>query len=387
LRYIITIFIATLFFGCGSSSIRNSFHPYLHNLFLKEYFWSDKIPKKVDYQRYSTPEEMIDGLKYAPKDHWSMVMTKEDNANFLNQKSGGFGFAYPIDDDKDKIVIYTRINSPAYIAGIKRGDLIISINGKEPTFKEMQKASKNIGVSSRFEIYRATTDENLKIDITSQEYRFEVTKTSTLITDNNKRVGYMRFDSFSASATTEIDKAFDYFREQNIDKLIIDMRYNGGGSVITASILLDKLTRDRDDKIQFIMSWNEQMKYKNEMGYFETDNNSIDLKTIIFLTTEKTASASELVINSMKPYIGDRVITIGTKTHGKPVGMEGKTDGDYIYYLVNFVIANSDGFYDYFDGLEVTAGCEVEDDLKHQLGEREEEMLKKALFYIDNNHC
>jgi hypothetical protein len=129
------------------------------------------------------------------------------------------------------------------------------------------------------------------------------------------------------------------------------------------------------------------MQHKNQMGRFETDDNSINLSSIIFLTTNGTASASELVINSMKPYIEDRVITIGAKTHGKPVGMEGRTDGTYIYYLVNFVIANSDGFYDYFDGLEVTTGCEVEDDFTHQLGNIEERMLKKALFYIDNNHC
>jgi len=330
---------------------------------------------------------MIDDLKYKPIDRWSMVMTKEENDNFLNQTSGGFGFSYSANNTKERVVFFTRIDSPAYRAGLKRGDVILTVNGKKATVEEIQKASLDIGVTSSFEIYRASSDENLQIDIESKEYTFRVTEASTLASENNETIGYMLFDSFTSTATTEIDNAFDYFKEQNIKKLIIDLRYNGGGSVITASILLDKLVRDRDDEVQFLLEWNSNMQHKNQAGRFETDNNSIDLDTIIFLTTKRSASASELVINSMKPYLGEKVITIGERTHGKPVGMEGRTDGKYIYYLVNFIISNRDGFYDYFDGLEVTEGCEAEDDLSHQRGDRDEGMLKKALFYIDNGYC
>ncbi|NEW61061.1 hypothetical protein GSY74_07160 [Sulfurovum sp. bin170] len=387
MKYIILITISILFLGCGGNSSSSSFQSYLHNLFLSEYFWAEKTPKTVDYTKYSTPQAMIDDLRYTPSDRWSMVLTKEENDNFLNQKSGGFGFAYTSDDEKDKVVIYTRIDSPADNAGLKRGDVVLTINNEKATLARIQKASSNVGEISSFEIYRASSDENLQIDIVSQEYTFRVTKASTVSSEKNESVGYMLFDSFTATATTEIDQAFDFFKEQNIEKLIIDLRYNGGGSVVTASILLDKLIRDRDDEIQFKLEWNSDKQDKNQIGRFETDDNSIDLDTIIFLTTEGSASASEMVINSLKPYLGDRVVTIGSKTHGKPVGMEGRTDGTYIYYLVNFVISNSDGFYDYFDGLEVTAGCEVEDDLTHQRGDGDEKMLKKALFYIDNNHC
>jgi C-terminal processing protease CtpA/Prc len=113
----------------------------------------------------------------------------------------------------------------------------------------------------------------------------------------------MRFDSFTATATIEIDRAFDFFKEQNIEKLIIDLRYNGGGSVTTTSILLDKLMRDRDEEIQFTMAWNDKNQHKNEVARFETDENSIELKEIIFLTTAMTASASEIVINTLRPYL------------------------------------------------------------------------------------
>ncbi len=101
---------------------------------------------------------------------------------------------------------------------------------------------------------------------------------------------------------------------------------------------------------------------------------------VIFLIGRNTASASEAVINGLKPYMD--VITIGKRTYGKPVGMEGVSDGIYVYYLVNFKIENSEGLSDYFNGLEVTAGCEISDDLNHQLGDREEGLLSHGdIFY------
>ena len=105
------------------------------------------------------------------------------------------------------------------------------------------------------------------------------------------------------------------------------------------------------------------------------------------MTTSWSASASEILINALKPYLQDNVVIIGDNTHGKPVGMSGKTDGTYIYYLINFVIKNANGFYDYFNGLEVTKDCKTFDDIQHELGDPQEQMLKTALFYVDNGYC
>ncbi len=388
LRYIIFFLLTIItFIGCGGTHSSNSdYKLFLYNLLKTEYFWASYVSDDVNYSKYNSPQEMIDDLKYKPKDRWSIALTKEQNDNFLNQKSEGFGFAYTFIDNR-YIVTYVRLDSPADIAGIKRGDIIEGINNQVPTIDRMHTASTNIGEESIFHIYRASLDTFLDISILSQEYQFKVTKTSIVSTSQHQMVEYMRFDLFTIEATEEIDRAFDFFKEQNITKLVIDMRYNGGGSIITASILLDKLMRNRDDEVQFSLSWNSNYQQKNETAYFETDNNSLDLDQIIFLTTEQTASASELVINALRPYKGDNIIIVGGKTHGKPVGMEGKTDGVYVYYLINFVIKNMDGFYDYFDGLDVTSGCESLDDLTHQLGDTQEEMLKKALYYIDNGHC
>jgi C-terminal peptidase prc len=380
-RYYLILFISIIFVGCGADN--REFQSFLYRLFTTQYFWADKIPHNISYYKYHSPEEMIEKLKYREKDRWSMVMTKRQNRNFLNQKSIGFGFSYIKLDSSIFIIMYIRINSPADKAGLKRGDILLKVNNRNPTIENIKDAIKNMESETQFLIYRTDLDRNLTINILAQEYTFKVVE-ATLIRED---IGYMRLDSFTPNATEEINRAFDFFKSKSIKNLIIDIRYNRGGSIITASILLDKLMRDMDGEVQFKLTWNNAYQIKNQIGRFETDSNSLDLDKIIFLTTNITASASELVINALKPYKGDNIIIVGSRTHGKPVGMEGKLYRNYVYYLVNFVIANRDNFYDYFDGLEVTDGCSTPDDLTHQLGDSNESMLKKALFYIDNGHC
>ncbi len=381
MRYILLTFITIFYIGCGVTP-SNEYKPYLFELFTTQYFWADKVSKHISYYRYNSPQEMIDGLKYKPKDRWSMAITKEQNSNFLNQKSVGFGFSFRKIDNKFTI-IYTRIDSPANRAGIKRGDILLKLNSKKITVNRIIKAIKE-REKSTFLIYRPSLDKNITISLMAKNYKFKVTKAS-IIDDN---IGYLRLDSFTEEATEEIDSAFNFFQSKDIKNLIIDLRYNSGGSLITASILLDKLMRDMDNEVQFKIEWNSQNQNRNLTYRFETDRNSIDLDKIVFLTTRETASASELVINALKPYLEDNIAIIGDRTYGKPVGMEGKSYGRYIFYLINFVVKNSDGFYDYFDGLDVTKGCYAEDnDLLHQLGDIEEKLLKKALLYIDRGSC
>jgi C-terminal processing protease CtpA/Prc len=209
---------------------------------------------------------------------------------------------------------------------------------------------------------------------------------STVQSPGGSNVGYLRFDEFTENATVELEKAFTFFQAQNINKLVVDIRYNPGGSVNTASIFLDKMGGRLNGKVQFSMVWNPQSSGQNETLHFDTDSNSMSPLKLVFLTTGNSASASELSINAMKPYLGDNVAIVGETTHGKPTGMAGRTNGSYIYFLINFVVENSIGFYDYFDGLP--PDCAVSDtDYTHALGDPDEALLQEALYYVDNGHC
>jgi C-terminal processing protease CtpA/Prc len=366
----------------GSFSIEEK--SFLYNLFLTDYFWAEYTPQNFDTSPYNDPQSMINDLKYSPLDRWSVVITNEQFNAFSEQSSFGFGF-YPIYDINGNLLVSNiEINSPADKAGIKRGDIIQTINGEvatEELFYSIQDERGKIGV---FGINRS--GQSLTIAVAVQYYSYKVSSGSIVNSIGGESVGYLRFDSFTDNATNELEPIFTLFKQAEITKLVIDMRYNGGGLINTASILLDKLVRDKDEQIQFSTIWNSSYSYKNEIYRFETDINSLDLKQVVFLVTEDSASASELVINSLSTsYLGIDVILVGSTTHGKPVGMSGALFGNNIYYLINFALANGDGFYNYFNGLPVN--CPVADDFTHEQGDVNEAMLKKALYYIDNGSC
>ena len=395
-RYLLGLLFILLLAGCGGGSSKNSFIPpanngpdifdeqeksYLYNLFLTEYYWNDYVPHDFNYSPYTEPQPMISDLKYAALDRWSFALTRQQYNNMLSQKTAGFGFGY-----LDDFTVYTvLINSPAQKAGLMRGDRIVTINGQPVTPALLSEASSNLGQPTHFGLER---DGNpLDLTITAQEYNYKVTSYSVVQTSKGKRVGYLRFDEFTDNATDELEVAFTYFKNQGIDKLVVDLRYNPGGTVNTASIFLDKIGRGFNGQVQFTLAWNTQNTSQNETLYFDSnDPNSLALSKLVFLTTSNSASASELSINAMEPYMHSNVVTVGTRTHGKPVGMAGRTNGSYIYFLINFAVENAVGFSDYFDGLP--PDCEVEDnDFAHQLGDPNEALLREALYYIDNDHC
>jgi len=361
----------------------------LYRLFQTEYFWASETAKDIDYTTYESPQSLIDAIKYN-KDRWSFAITKKEYQDMTSQKSVGLGFICQ-DVSAGCHVVYVRIDSPVDKIGLKRGDIITKINHQHATnalINNISQEQQEELVSLK--VLRQNTHERCSATVTPREYTYKVVLNKIMETDEHHKVGYFRLDSFLGDKEIgqQIDLAFDKFKEASISKLIIDLRYNGGGSVDIASKLLNKLTHKKDSQPQFTLAWNDNYKQNDEIYRFKTEENSLDAEQIIFLTTQNSASASELVISAMKPYLGERnVIQIGDKTHGKPVGMSGKVDSDYYYFIINFVVKNSLGFYDYFDGLKVTDGCEVADDPYHELGDRNESMLKAALRYIDKNSC
>jgi len=380
IRVLVTIF--TIFIiGCGSSgsldiSSYKGYKIVLLNLFKGSYLWSDRVDTtNINILDIQSPQEMVEQLKYKPIDRWSFVITKEENSKLLSSSEYGFGFAYTL-LDRNLTVFYIRIGSPADRAGLKRGDIILKIDDIDAT-SSLLSSSINLNRDVKFTIYRR--GEILDIYIKPQEYSFKFTKREIIYGD----IGYLRLDLFSPDAIEEIDEVFSFFKSQNIRDLVVDIRYNSGGSVAVASIFLDKLVDNLDDEVQFKLKWNENYRKRDYIYRFESDENSLNLDRVVFLTTKMTASASEAVISALEPYI--EVVTIGDRTYGKPVGMEGSFDRFYAYYLINFKIENSIGFSDYFDGLDVT--CRSLDDLSHALGDINETMLSDALFFLERGEC
>ncbi|MCF6245062.1 MAG: S41 family peptidase [Sulfurovum sp.] len=353
----------------------------VHNLFLTEYYWYEQVIQDIDYKAIKQPQELINALKVTPPDVWSFSMTKKEYEDYANQKTAGFGFGYT----QNFTLYMVRIDSPAYNK-LQRGDTILKINGTTATETNIAQASANTNRETTFTVLRNNTQVN--VTITPSDYTFKVSL-GKVIPHNGMNVGYLRYDSFTGSSVDELEKIFTTFKSKNISELVIDLRYNGGGSIAVASALLDNITNQYAGQRQGYLDWNDRNKEKNEDFKFEDagdrDGNELDMKRVIFLVTKNSASASELVISALKPYLKDNIITIGTETHGKPVGMSGKVFNNNYYFLINFMVRNNADETTPFEGIPAT--CEAEDNLSFQRGDSDELMLKQALHYIDNSSC
>jgi hypothetical protein len=378
--------LSLLLSSCGgggdSSTYTLSEKEFVHDLFTTEYLWYDQVPFNIDYNNFSTPQSLIDALRVDPPDQWSFTLTSQEYEDYVNQKTIGFGFGYTTDFD----IFLVRIDAPAY-GKLFRGDEILEINGEAANDSNIAAASQNINVATTFTVLRNGNEVN--VDVTAKEYTFKVTL-GNIIDNNGVKVGYLRYDSFTETSVNEFEQEFTKFKAANISELVIDLRYNGGGSVDTTSALIDNISNTHASERQMYLDWNANYKSQNTSYYFEDtefqDGNELNMVRVIFLVTKNSASASEALVNALVPYLGaDNIVTIGDATHGKPVGMSGKSYGNNFYFLINFFVNNNADNSTSFDGIAAT--CTAEDDLTHLMGDTEETMLKTALHYIDTGTC
>ena len=147
---------------------------------------------------------------------------------------------------------------------------------------------------------------------------------------------------------------------------------------------MDKIAGyNNENAIQMKLKFNDNYTHENTNYTFEKDTNSLNLSRVVFITSEYSASASETVINGLKPYMNVKLI--GSSTHGKPVGMVGRSLNDYIYWLINFSVYNTNDEGDFYNGIEVD--CSIYDRVEGSRTDINEELLKEALYYIDNGSC
>jgi len=377
-----TLLLLTACGGGTSATFTDAERSFVKQLFLTEYLWYDQVDSGLDPYLYNTPQTLVNALRVDPPDRWSFTMSKEAYQKYSEQKTSGFGIGYR-DDLRIFVVL---IDSPAYNK-LRRGDIIEKINGEAANTSLIHAASESLDTPTRFGIIR--DGQAIEVSVTAQEYTHKVTL-GKIIQQGADKVGYLRYDAFTSASVVEIEQAFDLFHTEDIDELVIDLRYNGGGSVDTAKRLLDNITDAYPSRRQIYLDWNVEYRSKNSAYFFESeaeqDGNELDMQRVFFLTTVHSASASELVINALKPYLGEaNIITIGEHTHGKPVGMSARGYGSNYYFLINFMVKNDQEETVPFSGISPT--CTAIDDDTHSMGDPEESMLNTALYYIEHTEC
>jgi C-terminal processing protease CtpA/Prc len=191
----------------------------------------------------------------------------------------------------------------------------------------------------------------------------------------------MVFESFIAPSETELATAFAYFKANGVQDLILDLRYNGGGYLYIAQELASYLAGNGNSGNDFIkLVYNSLQQSSNYTFPLVTTNSPLTLSKIVVITSRETASASEVVMNGLKPYMS--VYSIGDTTNGKPVGMNGGVIGKkYFVAPVTFKSVNKYNEGDYYEG--IAPGTLISDDITRNFTDREELCLKGAINYLE----
>ena len=365
------------------------------------YLWQEDVPDLSDdrfanqtalntfLSGYPVPENLFNALRVDKSiDRFSWIV--DDYLELEGQLQGTtknngveFGLSYKPGSTTEIFgyVRYIIANSDASTKNIKRGDFFTAVNGTQLTISNYQSLlfGSNETYTLNMGSYNGTTiiENGKSVDLTKTVLSENPILINKVITSGSHKIGYLMYNAFYANYDSKLNEAFGTLKAEGITDLVLDLRYNGGGSVQTATRLasMNKKKKKTYGKVFAKQQWNAKINayYEAEnptalFNYFtdkigNTTINSLEnLTKVYILTSNNTASASELVINGLKPHI--TVVQIGDKTVGKNVGSvtlyDSPTFGTqnrnpkhrYAMQPIVLKIVNSDGFGDYYNGLQ-----------------------------------
>ena len=404
-------------------------------LYAKEtYFWNDALPTVAAFngRSFTDFEKELDAImafkivngktidKYSFLDDGSL-------ASELGGQAGDYGFSARFNNGNlnDLRVKFVNGGSPAASSNVKRGQQIININGRtdlngsnDATLSFLNDAI--FGNKASIAMSLKNLDGSIiNVTVTRGSYSLNPILFKKVYTVGLKKVGYLVFNSFTTNATDSLVKTFARFSSEGISEVIVDLRYNGGGSVSTAVDLTNLIApSSANGGVMFTTYWTKTMQdgnakilaYKpalDEFGKLIPYNKGVNGKYLTFadynyepteaagnidrfkkigaanltrayfIVAGGTASASELVINNLRPVMDVKLI--GKKTYGKPVGFFAITIDKLDMYIPQFQTKNSLDYGDYFDGMLVDK--DALDDMSKDFGDPTETSLANALSY------
>jgi len=319
------------------------------------YLWQDKVTNLSDarflnMQEYNSflgtetnTEVFFENLLHQKDvvDKWSWIV---DDYIALEQAFQGitkhhgmeFGLVAVARNETDIFgyVRYVLPNSDAADKNVQRGMLFNAVNGTKLTrdnYGSLLFASDSYTIDLADFTGGNLVGNGTSIALTKSAYQENPVFISKTITSGTKKIGYLMYNAFTSNFDGQLNTAFSTLKASGITDLIVDLRYNGGGSIRTAAYLSSMITGQFTGELFSKNHWNSKVQgalspenllnnFTNEInnGSIKEAINSLQLTKVYFITTGSSASASELVINGLKPYIDVKIV--GTKTHGKYVG-------------------------------------------------------------------
>ena len=355
------------------------------------YYWYQFMPAGVNPASFNSPESYLEAVRYRPIDNtFSFITSAASNDAFYSDSQFiGYGFGNQTTTTGIR-VLQVYDDSPASEAGLSRGDFITSVNGRtvpamiaDGTIGGAFGAAE-IGVATTIE-WETQSGERRNARMVKRLVTIPTVSLTSVVDIDGRRVGYLFFRNFVEPSKAALTEAFAALKAAGATELVLDLRYNGGGQVDVAVQLASLIGGTRTNgQVMLNYVHNDRIgPILDKATRFATLEQALNLQRLVVITTRGSASASELVINSLRPYIP--VTIIGDTTYGKPVGQYGLRFCDKVLYPVAFSIKNANFEGDFFDGLAVD--CAAGDDYTHQLGDSAEASFAEALTFIRTGAC
>lgn len=374
------------------------------------YYWQNSVPDLADNRfdsqksyanflsQFNANHELLFESLLSDKDRFSWIMSDytalEKQLSRIYTTSGmmiGLGRTGN-SDDLFAFVRYVLPDSDAATKNIVRGDLFLSVNNEQLTVDNYRALLSSEVESFSIELAQINdqmvTPTGISVDLVKTEIQENPIHMHKLIELNNVKIGYLMYNGFVADFDDELESAFAEFQTQGVDQLIVDLRYNRGGSVSTSIKLASMITGQFSGEVFAQTQHNDKRSSLNEDYLFEATAVQLKMDRLYVISSEDTASASEFLINGLSPYID--VIVIGDDTTGKNVGSysiydwiddKGNVNPRHTWAMqpITLKIANSEGFADFENGLQADYRLQEVVANLGTLGEIDEPLLQKTL--------
>lgn len=358
---------------------------------------------------FDSPESLFEYLK-SPQDRFSRLFpdyTVIENALAGVSKSNGmeFGLVYYPDNSTNVFgyVRYTLPNTDAEAKGLQRGDLFTTVDGVQLNEDNYSELLGRDSYTIELATFDGTTFEltGASAQLNKTQYSENPVYIARTLNIDGQKVGYLMYNSFIKQFDSQLNDAFARFKTEGVTDLVLDLRYNGGGAVETATDLASMITGQFNGDVFYKEFWNaDRQEERARDGLFDNSIsngaaiNSLNLSRVYILTTSGSASASELVINGLDPYIN--TIQVGDTTTGKfqasfllydapaPNFSRNEASIAHTYAMLPLVFktANKVGYTDFVDGLFPQIILKEDFFNLGQLGDSEEPLLSAALSNI-----
>ncbi|ASK28783.1 peptidase S41 [Chryseobacterium sp. T16E-39] len=369
------------------------------------YYWEDQMPSKPDYH---LPVKKFFASLLSQNDRFSSIVNTEDSSTYLRTVRNMYGFDYAVlqlaNGQVTAVIKLVLQDSPAQNAGLRRGMIMKKINGSVINASNAENLLNSIPDHTTLDLtvgdWEAGNVINQK-EITVY-YGFSLNQpiVSKIFDQNGKKTGYLYIYDFPDGLSHTLNQKFAEFKANGVKDLVIDLRYNYGGSVASAAALCSMIPSGITANSLFITykgnknggevkkTFAEQIAYDPAaLSFSALHANALELNRVFILTSRNTASASEIVINNLKPYL--QVIQVGDTTLGKDMAGFAISDDrkpkkiSWQLHPVIYKVYNADGQGEYSNGISPQIPINEYISLPlAQLGEANEILLQTVLNKI-----